>query len=121
MISASGFVFFREFGFYSAIALAVTREDDLPSTSRRRCQLAVILLRAVIHVNDGRGDFARRGIEIECGTARLSYVALSPSIGCLGTGEFFVLGLHEFECDFARLRQPCAVGDDFGVESETLY
>ena len=51
-------------------------------------------------------------------TARLSYVSLSPSTGSSGVASVLLCGLRKLELDFARLRQPDAVGDDFGVEAE---
>ena len=112
---------FREFRFYSAVALAVTREDDFSFDAyAKRRQLAVIIERAVICVDDGSRYIPRRRINVEGADGALVVCGGIAVERRLGSGELFAHGLHEFELHFARLRQPCAVADDLGVEAETL-
>ena len=112
---------FRELGFDSAIALAVTREDDFSFNAHaERGQFAIIIERAVICVDDGSGYISGRRINVECADGALVVCGGIAVERRLGSGELFVHGLHELELHFARLGQPCAVADDLGVEAKTL-
>ena len=109
---------FGEFCFDAAIAAAVAGDGDFSGDADSQLfELAIIRLHAVIHIDDGSGDVSgrRKGVEADDDI-------FVEGVGIhferlFGSGKNFFVGRGEFQLDFARLRQPDAIADDFGIEA----
>ena len=96
-----GFVFFGKFRLDAAISVAVTHENDFSrDAGAERFELAVIVGRAVIGVNDGRRDFTGRRVSIEADRGAGIVRALVPFVGLFLRGEGFFLRSDEIEFNF---------------------